>query len=244
MASKSAVGHATNVTNFQELLEFVIGYGADYDPSKPSLTLAALTTLLADADAKVLAVTTATAAFDLKVNERIIAFSELGTYATRIINALQATEASDETIKDAKTINRKIQGKRAPDHAAPLAPDAPVPATISSKQQSYDQMIQHFTALVELLKLEPSYTPTKVDLQITSIASKITELTSRDIAVATAHTTASNARIARNHTLYAKETGLYHIAADIKKYVKSVYGASSPQYNQIKGIKFTKRMNK
>ena len=240
MASTSEVGHPINVANFQDLIEAVIGYGATYAPSKTSLQLIALNALQADAEAKLLAVTTKKAAFNMKVNERVIAFSDLRPLATRILNALQVTEASDETIKDAKTINRKIQGKRATDNQAPLAPDAPVPITISSSQQSYDQLIQHLTALVELLKLEPTYTPAETDLQIVSLEAYIVELRSENTSVATAHTNVNNAIIARDETLYKKETGLFDIAADIKKYVKSVYGAASPQYNQIKGIKFTK----
>jgi hypothetical protein len=37
MASKSEVGHARNVANFQDLIAFVNGYGATYDPSKTVL---------------------------------------------------------------------------------------------------------------------------------------------------------------------------------------------------------------
>ena len=39
MASTSEVGHAKNVANFQDLIEFVTGYGATYNPSKSSLKL-------------------------------------------------------------------------------------------------------------------------------------------------------------------------------------------------------------
>jgi hypothetical protein len=45
MASKSEVGHAKNVANFQDLIEFVITYDTVYNPSKASLKLPALETL-------------------------------------------------------------------------------------------------------------------------------------------------------------------------------------------------------
>ena len=34
MASTSETGHAKNVANFQNLIAFVTGYGATYNPSK------------------------------------------------------------------------------------------------------------------------------------------------------------------------------------------------------------------
>ena len=50
MASTSETGHAKNVANFQDLIEFVTGYGATYNPSKNSLKLAELITLKTSAE--------------------------------------------------------------------------------------------------------------------------------------------------------------------------------------------------
>ena len=52
MASTSEVGHAKNVANFQDLIEFVTGYGATYNPSKNSLKLPQLVALKATAETK------------------------------------------------------------------------------------------------------------------------------------------------------------------------------------------------
>ena len=43
----------------------------------------------------------------------------------------------------------------------------------------------------------------------------------------------------RGYILYNDETGIIAIAKDIKKYIKSAFGADSPQYRQIKDLKFT-----
>ena len=45
--------------------------------------------------------------------------------------------------------------------------------------------------------------------------------------------------IERDQILYAESTGLYSIAQNVKKYVKSVYGAGSPEYTNVTSIKFT-----
>jgi copper chaperone CopZ len=49
----------------------------------------------------------------------------------------------------------------------------------------------------------------------------------------------SNARINRNKLFYSDEACLFNCVAEVKKYVKSLYGATSPQYKQVSGLKFT-----
>ena len=240
MASTSEVGHAKNVANFQDLIEFVIGYGETYNPSKNSLKLPQLIALKDNAQAKLNDVITKNTIYNNKVNERMVAFSNLKSFSTRLVNALQTTDATNETINNAKTFNRKMQGKKASTAQTPTDPNTPAPTTISTSQQSYDQLIQHLAGLKSVLETEPSYTPNEVELQIATIDSKIADLSAKNTAVATAYTNISNSRISRNETLYTSENGIYETASEVKKYIKSVFGASSPQYNQVSGIKFNK----
>jgi hypothetical protein len=238
MASTSEVGHAKNVANFQDLIEFVTGYGTTYNPSKNTLKLPQLIALKASADATLADVITKNTNYNNKVNERITAFSGLKSLSTRLVNALQTTDATTETIGNAKTFNRKMQGKKASSSQTPTDPNTPAPTTISTSQQSYDQLIQHLAGLTSVLEAETSYTPNETDLQVATLQTKIADLTAKNTAVATAYASISNSRIARNETLYSSSTGLVETANEVKKYVKSVFGASSPQFAQVKGIQF------
>lgn len=240
MASTSETGHAKNVANFQDLIEFVTGYGATYNPSKSSLQLPQLNALKAAAEGNLADVITKNTNFNNKVNERFTAFSGLKSLSTRLFNALQTTNATPETIGNAKTFNRKMQGKRASASQTPNDPNAPAPNTISTSQQSYDQLIQHLAGLNAVLATEPSYTPNETDLQVARIQAKIADLSAKNTAVATAYTAISNSRIARNETLYTSPASLIATANEVKKYVKAVYGATSPQYAQVSGIVFSK----
>ena len=240
MASTSEVGHAKNVANFQDLIEFVIGYGETYNPSKNSLKLPQLIALKDNAQSKLNDVITKNTIYNNKVNERMVAFGNLKSFSTRLVNALQTTDATNETINNAKTFNRKMQGKKASTAQTPTDLNTPAPTTISTSHQSYDQLIQHLTGLKSVLETEPSYTPNEIELQIATIDSKIADLSAKNTAVASAYTNISNSRISRNETLYTNENGIYETASEVKKYIKSVFGASSPQYNQVSGIKFSK----
>ena len=241
MASTSETGHAKNVANLQDLISFVIGYGATYNPTKNSLKLAELNALVAISQTNLADVITKNTAYNGKVNDRVIAFKDLKSLSTRLINALQTTDATTQKVADAKAFNKKMQGVRAKAITTPTDPNTPAPTTISTSQQSYDSQIQHLAGIISVLESETSYAPNETDLQIATLTAKQTDLTAKNNAVANAYTNVSNSRISRDTTLYATTTGLFDIATEVKKYVKSIYGATSPQFAQVKGIEFTKK---
>lgn len=243
MASTSETGHAKNAANFEDLILFCTGYGATYNPSKGSIKLAALNIMLADARAVINDVTQKVTTFNIATNNRQDLFKNLKPLSTRIINALAATDASDKTIADAKSFNKKIQGSKAkkkiseaPDPNNPTIPDQ---KTISTSQQSYDQLKEHFSKLISLLTSEPNYIPNEIDLQMTTLNTLLSDMQTANTNVSNSYVEISNSRILRNKTLYAENTGLYDTAMEVKKYVKSIFGATSPQYKQISSIKFT-----
>ncbi|TYA56802.1 hypothetical protein [Formosa maritima] len=240
MASTSEVGHAKNVANFQDLIAFVNGYGATYNPSKNSLKLPQLEALYTQASASLDNVVNKNTEYNNAVNNRVEAFADLRPLSTRLVNALEATNASKEKIDDAKGFNRKIQGKRASKKEEPVDPNQPAPKTISSSQQSYDQQIQHFEGMISVLASEPSYTPNETELQVATLQTKLQTLKDTNAQVSKAYAEVSNSRLERNKILYSDDKGLVDTAGEVKKYVKSVYGATSPEFGQIKGIAFKK----
>ena len=238
MASTSETGHAKNIANFQDLIAFVTGYGTTYNPSKNSLKIPQLNTLATNSQAKLADVITKNTAYNNAVNDRIIAFTGLKLLSTRLVSSLETTNASKEKVSDAKGFNRKMQGKRASSTQEPTDANTPAPTTISTSQQSYDQLIQHFAGLISVLQSEVSYTPNENDLKLTALTAKQADLTAKNNAVATAYASISNSRISRNKTLYDETTGLVDTALEVKKYIKSIYGTTSPEYAQVKGIEF------
>ncbi len=241
MPSISETGHAKNVANFQDLIASVIGYGAPYNPSKAILKLANLQTKITAEQGNLNTVIAKTTSFNNAVNDRAIEFSDLKPRATRVVNALASTDASDQKIEDAKGFNRKIQGKRASVKAAKSTdPNAPAAKNISTSQQSYDQQLQHWNGLVSTAQSESTYTPNENDLKIVALTAKAAAMLAKNNAVATEYTNLSNARIARDKGLYTVKTGLVDIANEVKDYVKSVFGFNSPEYKQISKIKFSK----
>ena len=233
-------GHAKNVANFEDFISFVTAYGATYNPTKASIKLANLNAIFTQAKSDITNVMNKTVAFNTTSNVRATLFEPLQKLSTRLVQALSSTDATKELIKDAKTVNRKLQGKRSKANQTTTDPNAPAPNTISASQQSYDQLIEHFGKLIEILKSEPSYIPNETELKIATLNTQLTALKTANTNVTTAYTAVSNSRIARDKTLYKEKTGMYDVALDVKNYVKSLYGISSPEFKQLSKIKFSK----
>lgn len=147
MASTTETGNAKNVANFEDMISFETGYGVTYNPSKNSIKLPQLNILLTNAKNSLTAVSTVLIPFNNAVNAREIAFKPLSKLITRIINALDATDASPQVVRDSQTIARKLQGRRATpkDTPSPITEATPNPAeptNISASQMSFDSRIE------------------------------------------------------------------------------------------------------
>ncbi|GBL34866.1 hypothetical protein EMGBS15_04610 [Filimonas sp.] len=237
MKSTSEVGHAKNVANLNDLISFADSYGAAYNPTKASLKLAALKQLAIEAQTDLTNVINKGVAYNNAVNVRGEAFYTLPAFATRVMNSLKATDASPELIKDAQSFNRKLQGGRAKPKP-PVDPNATPPASNSTSQQSFDQKVQHFEGLIAVADSEESYDPGEDDLKVAGMSARLADYIAKNKAVDTAFADLSNARLSRDANLYKTSVGLVDVAKAVKAYIKSVYGAKSPEYAQVSPIRF------
>ena len=188
MASTSETGHAKNVANFEDMVSFVTGYGVTYNPSKAAIKLPALNTLLTNAKNSLTATNSAVIPFNNAVNARDIAFAPLSKLITRVFAALDATDASKQVVADAKTIARKLQGKRASDKITPVADNPATPVdesakSISASQMSFDSRIENFSKLITLLTCEPLYVPNEIDVKVATLNTLLASLKTVNTAV-------------------------------------------------------------
>ena len=244
MASTSETGHAKNVANFEKLIAETSAFGENFNPSKATLKLTALNTQLATAKAAIAAVNSAEPAYKNAVSARDAAFAPLGKLITRINNALKASDTTVQEDESALTLVRKLQGRRATakkteDEKKALAAEGKEVVEISSSQMSFDSRLDNFDKLIKLLSSIPAYAPNEADLKVEALTALYNDLKAKNMAVINAETPLSTARIARNEILYKQNSGIVDITVDVKNYVKSVFGATSPQYKLISNLKFT-----
>ena len=244
MTSTSETGHQKNVANFDELISFATGYGTYYNPSKASIKIDALKTLSAQAKAAINAVSAAEPAYKSAVAAREVAFEPLSKLTTRVMNSIKATDTTEQVDENARTLVRKIQGVRATakkteEEIKALAEQGKEVVEISTSQMSFDSRLDNFFKLIQLLSSVPEYSPNETELKIEHLNTILDDLKAKNTAVVETTTPLSNARISRNDILYRNDVGLCDVAMDVKTYIKSVFGATSPQYKQVSKIKFT-----
>ncbi len=177
------------------------------------------------------------------VAERDVAFKPLSKLATRILNALKATDASPQVIDHAKTLVNKIQGvritpKKTPDQKKEMEAAGKEVVEISTSQVSFTSRMESLDKLINLLNTIPLYVPNERELTIDSLTSLSNKLKEKNSAVIASVTPLSNARLARNNVLYKTDTGLVDTAMDAKFYIKSLFGATSPEYKQVSKLEF------
>ena len=255
--SASEVGNAKNVANLQTLIITCQGFGSSYNPANSLITTTALQTLYANANAAIEDTAAKNNALSHNINTRRVDFGSIKALATQIMAALLASGADEETMRNAQTLNRKIQGSRAskkiakktellpdsmPDetdkHITPIIPPPVEPNTISVSQQSFDNLVDHLSALVNYVSLYTAYNPNEAALKVTALNATVAALTVANNNVKTAQVALNNSRINRTAILYDPKTGLVQITKEVKSYVKSVFTASGTQYKQVAAIPF------
>lgn len=244
MASNSDKGHAKNVANFENLIEFCTRYDQAYNPSREELKLTNLQTLLAEARIEISSCSQQKISNDNATDARAQVFAGLKSLGTRIVNALAASGVDINVIENARSINRKLQGirasrKKANDNTSKDGDVVPA-KTISSSQQSADNQIEHFRTLVNLVASHQLFQPNEPELKLTALEATLQRLTVANSAVIGTYSLWSTARLKRDHLLYNDNNGLTVIAQAVKTYVKSIFGATSPEFRQISSIEFKK----
>ena len=246
MTNTSETGHAKNVTNLESLITSIIALETSYNPSRDSIKLPALQALLTASTESLNAVNIAQATYSNAVAARKVAFEPFSKLITRVMNSLKASGASTQVVQSARTIVRKLQGRRASakiteEEKKAIEAEGKEVNQISASQMSFDNRIENFDRFIMLLSSIPLYNPNEAELKVETLKALHNQLKEKNTEVILPIVQLSNSRIARNKILYKENTGIVDIAVDSKTYIKSVFGATSPQYKQVSRLYFKNR---
>ena len=236
-----------HVATFEKLLGFCNTFGAMYNPSKASIKVATMNTLLTSAQQSLEAVMVAQTAYTIAVNERQAVFNVLPRLGTRIHNALTVSDAPPLLIADVNTIRlrfrypKRVKKRIQENDSADKPPSGTSRGPIS--HLDFESKIRNFSALIRMLASEPSYQPNEAELRLEALNTLLATLVEKDKPVAMAKLVLSNERLNRKRLLH-DPSGIRGTALMVKRYIRSAFGATSDQVRQIKGLNFKKYAQK
>lgn len=235
--STSEVGHAKNVAQLSvmidalELLEL-------YNPINPKITIIDLRKKYTEYDDLIGIVNQKESINNDVINQRQYAYKDLGPYTTRLYNSASVISEDPKLMEDMRTVVNKIQGELAMPQTNEDEEGQEIKEPRSSSQQSFDYLAANFKKLVEYLERIPGYLPNEEDLTIPVVKAYLADLIMHNKNASKSLKALQKARLNRDKALYNEEEGLYYRQLTVKKYVRSVYGADSPESEQISGIEF------
>lgn len=241
----TAASHKTNVANFDKLVIDVGALGSVYAPTKSNIKLDALNiqntkNKVVDANETATLFTANTAK-----NARVDSITKVEDVMTRSSNSVRASDIPQSTKEDLLAIAAFFLGRarsvkrNVVNHTAQGDVSTTV-KTLVSNPKDVDSRISYLESYVKLLSTVTTYNPNEANLKVANLTILLNDLKTKRAAELTADAAHKIALIARNDAMYANGTGIVDIANDVKAYVKSVFGARSPQYKTLAALKFKK----
>lgn len=243
MANNPDATIGSNLTSLGKLTAKYTEMGPNYNPSKESIKLISLTTLLENATATHKDVGDARLAYQLITAERAASFMPLDKLVTRCLNTFLTTDALDTVKDNSKTLAKKIRGiaTNKPPKKKVESDQETADKNHSTIQQSYGMITENFGLFIEMLRSEPTYLPNKDDIKPAALDALLATMIAKNASVELPYVRWKTALSSRDNLFFAEKTGLVDRALDSKKYVLGDFGSNSPEYNAVKGIKFTRK---
>lgn len=236
--STSEVGHAKNVANFNKMIEYCKSLGADYKPTNPLSKLENLETKYDESEVALYDVSVQKSPHTAAVNARQATFANLDFLASEIGYGITSMSEDERIFDDAQTLIRKIRGYASTPKTNDDQEGQETAEAYSNSQQSFDNLVNHFKSLIEIVKTIPEYVPEEDELKIAALETYWIELDKANKAVVVAYEPYSKAMQHRDFLLYDKKSGMLLMTKKVKSYIKQKYKLKSPQAERINSFKF------
>lgn len=238
----------TTMTNFNKLIGFCTGLRTAYKPTRADMQIPMLQAAYDDANNAIEADRINIIALTVDGKDRVGLFQGFRPLCTRVFHALQSAGAPDEILKSARTILRKINGVRAVDIDEPAdntaAGTGPGGATTtkhsSASHQGYNDQAEHLARLIELVKSQPSYNPNEYELSVAGLTQLLAAIVESNRKNGLSDVNRAFSRLNRKDKINNPINGIVALGNDTKAYIKSVFGARSPEYREVSKLKFLK----
>jgi len=238
MPATSERSIAQHIGNFKLVIDKCSTFGAQYNPSNPLLTIPSLTGSWSNTITLHETYTGLLMASKHPVNARQALFRKAILITTRSYNYYLSTAASDAAKRDAKGIADRLRGHGI--KIPKLADGTKDPNHISNSRQGFSSRTEAMMELALFFAADPNYNPNEPELQASALIALANQMQTTTDNLSATLAPVIAARITRDNALNHQITGIYALVKAVKKYVKAVFGPSSPEYRSISRINFRK----
>ena len=158
------------------------------------------------------------------------------TLLTQLVAFVKSNSVWKSKYPRIKDLADKVRGFKPP-RKAPLPGPTPAPKPRDRGDGSYAEIAANFTALVSALGTLSGFNPPDNAIKLITLQPLAGRLATNNVAVATADQEVAEAQRNRFAGYYGPG-GLKERFAAIKTAVKGQYGQNSPQWGQVKGIRW------
>lgn len=134
--------------------------------------------------------------------------------------------------------NIRASEKPTAEEIAAAKAEGKVLRTNAHHNSSFDKKIENFADFIDFLDNSSEYKPNETEITVEGLTTKLTELKNQNSICSKTSAELEAARMARDIMMFTNGTGMVDIAKGVKRYVKSVFGATSLQYKSISDLKF------
>jgi len=213
--------------SFDKVLASCKSIGAQYQPNVPQLSVAALSRLQERAQQMLGAATVARSTYRLAVSDRKQSFDGLTKLAVRITRVMSIHASENEPyLEDARQIKNMLYPVRRRSSLPVSGEDEQNAVVRKSGRTSYDQQLETFRNLVELVARSGCYDPVEPDMTIGALLQKLAELRRLCTQVHTAKVAYKKACVERDQVFLGKG-GVLHVTRAIKRYISGAFGNDS-----------------
>jgi hypothetical protein len=242
--------------HFQLLIDVCQNFGDAYNPQNPILLTTAMETKHATVQTSIDLVDTLIPPYLTALSVRQEKFAPLAGLSARVLATATVLGLPSAILTRAKEMVHKVRGERArklTDSSKKKTAEGnegiegkevkkvKEAKHISVSQTSFNERIEHFNQLIDLVSSQPAYTPAETELTVASLKTLLNEMRTSNNAAMAASVPLAAARQERDILLFAPGTGMIDTALLAKEYVKAVFGTNSPQYKAVRHITFKNR---
>jgi hypothetical protein len=237
------MSHVKNVEAFGKLIGICTGLGENYTPGKQNLSVSSLTSTFTSARLALNNVQDAANEVANTTNAREVVFESMRKLAQRVVSELKSNGVPEQTLSDARALNRKLAGYRiSRDPVAPQEAEADPKADHKSRRgrgSDFITQVESFTMLIKLVSTAQKYNPVREELKLASLEATATALISANETVNAAYATLTHARRYRNDILYRATDNMVELSRLVKSHVRAMTGFTGEAFKTVTKIKIT-----